>query len=481
MALLFLVHVAAAAVLVAGARLPRRARSRLAVIVPGAGAAAGVWLAFASDGAWRTTSLEPDVSRIVGAGIACAWVLAAVLGPPGERWRAGALVGVAATGLALFAANEWVVPALLFWLGSSVALVALMVRPRGQGLAALWVGLADAAFVGAIIAYSLEHETWVFSESLTGWPRWLAFAALLARAGALPRVGVWQTLRSPAAAGLPIAVAGSFVVMARVVGGPSPWAGVGLLAAAVAVLALALLGKTLVASMLGAWPVLLMLAAAAISPGTVGRAGVAACLAVALVAAWPSSAGRARIPRGLGIAFLPPFIGFGVVLSAAVAAFDRAADAPTSLDSAPWTGAAAILPLALAGGVALGLTAALQSRAAARETAPALATWGLSVAALAVGFLDPGAVGGPGRVRVLYAVAAAVGVAAVYISIARHHEDHIGPIEEGADAPLFDAGLMTVPRRIETILVGAAATAMVGAAAGVGWFTFEGLRNGFLS
>ncbi|HEY7874184.1 MAG TPA: hypothetical protein VIG64_03570 [Actinomycetota bacterium] len=480
MAYLFLVHAAAALALVAISGLPRRVRSRGAVAIALLGTAAAVVLVFV-EGDWRTTAIDDDVARVVGAGIACAWVLAAALGPAGERWRTGALVGVASAGLALFAANEWVVPALLFWLVSSVALVLLVSRPRGQGVAALWIGVADAAFVVAVVAFALERETWALDGALTGWPRWLVLASLLARAGAVPRFGVWQSLRSPAAAAMPVAVAGSFVVMARLFGGPSPWVGVALLAAGVAVLALSLLGRALVASTVGAWPVLLMLAAAAISPATVGRAGVAGCLAVALVAAWPSSAGRARIPRGLGIAFLPPFVGFGVVLSAAIAAFDRAADAPTTLGSAPWTGAAAILPLALAGGVVLGLNAALQSRAAPREPAPALVTWALAVAALAAGFLDPGAVGGLGRVRVLYAIAAVVGAAAVYVSLARHHEDEIVAVDEGADATAFDPGLMTLPRRLESAAAWATVVVVAGMATGVGWLTYEGLRNGFLS
>jgi hypothetical protein len=224
-----------------------------------------------------------------------------------------------------------------------------------------------------------------------------------------------------------------------------------------------------------------MLAAVSISPATAGRAGLAACLAVAIVAAWPSSAGRARMPRGLGMAFLPPFVGFGVVLSAAIAAFDRAADAPTSLDSAPWTAAAAILPVALAGGVVLGLHATLQSRAASRELAPAIATWILAGAALVAGFVEPGASDQPGRVRLLYAIAAAIGVAAVYVSLRRRHEEEIGPIEEGPGAPLFDPGLVTFSRRADTALTWAAATLVVAAAAGVGWLTFEGLKTGFLS
>ena len=181
------------------------------------------------------------------------------------------------------------------------------------------------------------------------------------------------------------------------------------------------------------------------------------------------------------IAFLPPFIGFGVVLSAAVAAFDRAAGAPTSLESAPWTGSAAILPLALAGGVVLGLNAALQSRAAAREPGPAFATWALSAAALVAGFVEPGASTSPGRVRLLYAVAAAVGVAAIYISLARHHEEEIGPIEEGPDATLFDAGLVTLSRPLEAALTWATLAVVTASALGVGWLTYEGLKTGFLS
>src|SRR5918999_5800336 len=98
---LYLSHAVAAALLVVGARLPRRARSRWAVIVALVGAVAGAGLAIASDGQWRTTTMAPEIGRLIGAGIACAWLLTAVLGPAGERWRTGAYVGVASTGLCL--------------------------------------------------------------------------------------------------------------------------------------------------------------------------------------------------------------------------------------------------------------------------------------------------------------------------------------------------------------------------------------------
>jgi len=186
------------------------------------------------------------------------------------------------------------------------------------------------------------------------------------------------------------------------------------------------------------------------------------------------------MPRGLGLAFLPPFVGFGVVLSAALEAFDRAAGAPTSLDSVPWTGAAAILPVALAGGVVLGLNATLQSRAAAREIAPAIATWVLAGAALVTGFLEPGPGAQQGRVRLLYGLAAALGAVAVYVSLARRHEEEVGPIE-GPGAPFFDPGLVTFSNRLEGVLTWAAAGLVVVAALGVGWLTFEGLKTGFLS
>src|SRR5918992_1662550 len=116
MSMLYLAPAACSVLLVAGARLPRRARSRWGVAVALAGAAAATGLAVAGERDWRTTSLDADVALVVGAGSACAWVLAAVLGPAGERWRTGALVGIASAGFGLFAGNQWVAPGLLFWI-----------------------------------------------------------------------------------------------------------------------------------------------------------------------------------------------------------------------------------------------------------------------------------------------------------------------------------------------------------------------------
>jgi hypothetical protein len=481
MAALYLAHAVAALVLVVAAALPRRARGEVTVVVCLLGAAAGLALVFAPDIAWRTTVLDEASALIVGGSIACAWVLAAVLGPAWERWRTGALVGVASTGLALFAANQWVVPALLFWLIAGLATIALSLRPGGQGVAAAWIGVADAAVVAGLVGYAVIESSWSLPAAVTGWPRWVIFAGALARAGAIPRIGIWQTLRSAAAACLPLAAAGAFVVIHRFVGGPLPWAGVGLLAAGVAVLAWNLRSGALAASIVGPWPILLMLAAAVISPAAGGRAGLSACLVITLVALWPSSAGRARVPRGIALAFLPPFVGFGVVLSAAVVAFDRAAAAPTSLRSAPWTGAAAILPLAVAGGTLLALNAALQSRAAPRESAPGLATWFAAAAALVAGFLEPGGFIAPGRVRLLYGVAAAIGLAAFYISVASRHADEIGPIEEGPDATSFDPGLLAFSVRVERTLIWVATGAALAMTTTVVWLTWDGLKNGFLS
>lgn len=481
MPFLYLGHVVAALVLVGVGRLPRRLRGDATVAVCAVGIAAGVGLVIADGHAWRTTLLDESSALIVGSASACAWLLAAVLGPAWERWRAGALVGVASTGVALFAANQWIVPALLFWLAAGVAVAVLTLRPGGQGVAFLWMGAADAAVVAGLVMHAVDTGSWRAPGLLSGVARWLVFGGGLARAGVLPRIGIWQTLRSSAAAMLPLAAGGSFVAMHRFVGGPLPWAGVALLAAGVVVLAWSLRAAALSASTLGAWPVLLMLAASVISPAAVGRAGLSCCLAVTLVALWPSSAGRARVPRGFALAFLPPFVGFGVVVSAAVVAFDRAAGAPTSLHSAPWTGAAAILPLAVAGGALLGLNAALQSRAAPRERPAGLATWLVAAGSLVAGFVSPGGFLAPGRVRILYGIAALIGFGAFYASVAAHHEDEIGPIEESRDATQFDPGLMTISRRLEKGLVWTAAAFALGAAVAVMWLTFDGLRNGFLS
>ena len=470
-------HAAIGAVLLvlsgAGAATRRRAIE--------AGAAAGAGLAVALIGAgvaggraWRSVAFEAEGAVPAGFAIACAWVLVGAVGAREGRTADAALAGVAASGLALAATGRFVVPALLFWLCSSAALAAL----GGVGGARrLWPALAlsDAAVCAAVIAGVSRTDEWTFASAGGDLFFWLLAAGAAVR-GAVFLSGPGTAAGTRAVAAAPL-LAGGAVSLAVRAARPEPWAALGVLALAGVALAVALRRDSLSPRHVAAWPAGLALAVCFVTPGHAPLAGAVAALAVTAAGLMPFTGDRAGFERGLLVAAVPLTAGFGIVLAGATASFERATGAATSLESAPWTGVAALLPAALAGGVVLGGRAA---RAAARELVPeaVLATWALLAAAVLVG-LAPGLVGGSeaslgttGGDAVLRGVALVGGVGAAVAT--RRWGVVLQPELPRTISPALVAEPLVPPLVWLSAGVGAAA------AVAAGWLTVAGLRVGFL-
>jgi hypothetical protein len=457
----------------------------------------GLFLMFSaqSEETWRTAGFTGAVA-CVGAAIVCSWLIAGVSDAGRGRWQTCVLIGVAASGAALAAGNQWVVPALLFWVSSSVALAALCSESRGR--VAVWLALfaSDACLVAGLIGNALDTESWAVPQSLTGWPLAVVLASAVIRAGALPRTGIWGALESDGASALPLISAGAFTAVTWALGDPVPWLGVGLVVVAILTAIWGLLRSELSAPLVGAVPVALALGVAVAEPGAAVAAGVAAVIAVALVALWPVLAGRGETPRALHIAFVPPTIGFLAVVAAAVATFDRAVEADRIADIVVNTLFSALLPVALAVSVALGTRIArsgleFEEGAAESPIDPRVisaAAWALLAASVAMTIVPPEVLGMEGRpldsarVRVLLGIATAIGAGAAYLTARK--TTAIAPAEGAEDRiPLeisFRPLAPATEQRSGKVLGYVAALLALATLASVGWFTVYGMRLGFL-
>jgi hypothetical protein len=453
-----------------------KTRARVIAAVSALGIAGGISLAwFVRAGGWRTTALEPAPAlATAGLAVAGAWVLVVILDRERGRWDVAALVGVASTGLLLFAANQWMVPGLLFWLCSSSALVALAAGAGGRAWVWVAVLLSDGAIVGGLAMGHSLTERWTMPEPAASAAAlyWLAGAAIV-RAGLIPRVGVWHTLESNAAPALPLLVGGSFVLLARPAGGSDPWVALGVLVLGAVVGATVVGGKRGGVSAAGAWFVGLMLGAAIIAPRAADTAGIAAVLVVVVVALWPHSHVRGRSVRGLLLAAVPTTVGFGAVATGAAVAFERAA--PIGADgSASWALVAAVLPVIVGIGVALGVRVATQGGPDTLEPAATIGTWCVGAASLGIGIgVSADVPGLSGGATALLAVAVLAG-ATIALVVARRADPRVSP---GAE---FGLGLVGLGPRFELALTGVAALVAALVVAGAATLTIQGLRVGFL-
>ncbi|MGH2748878.1 MAG: hypothetical protein ACRDKB_13300 [Actinomycetota bacterium] len=457
--------------------LEPRLRSRVIVTLAAVGIVGGASLAwFARSGGWRTTALQ-DAPALAPAGLAVAgaWALIVVLDRGRGRWDAAALVGVASTGLVLFAANRWAVPGLLFWLCSSAAMVAMAAHIRGR--AWIWTAalLSDGAIVAALATSFSLTETWTMPAPVAGAASLhLLAGAAIVRAGIVPRVGVWHTLESDAAPALPLLVGGSFVIVAGPAGRADPWIAFGVLALSAVVGATAARGERGQVSAAGAWFVALMLGAALAAPGAADSAGIAAVLAAVLIALWPHSHGRGRAVRGLVLAALPMTAGFAAVAAGAAAAFERAVLlAPNG--SAPWALVAGTLPVVVGIGVVLGTRVATQHGPDTLEPFATIATWCVGAVSVAVGVTVFAEVLGssPGATTLLV-VAVLAGVASALVVARRASPPRVAI---GTD---FGLGLVGLGPRGDVALSGIAALLAALVVAGAAVLTVQGLRVGFL-
>lgn len=483
MAFLYLGHAIIGIALLAARPLNRRLRAAAVVVGSALGIGTGValFLVRGSEEVWRTTEIDPRTGALLGLAVACSWLLLGALDGGRGRWDSGCLVGIACTGLLLFATNRWVVPGLLFWIVSSLAILVLIRGERGAASARVAVAASDAAVVGALAAYCLDHATWRMPAGTEGWPYWVILAAAVVRAGALPKTGVWGALALPGAvAGLPLLVAGSFSLLL----GPGSGARVGaadvLLVVALTSCFWAFTSKQLPLTVVVAWPVALALGVALIAPQAVTRAGAAAILALSAAALWPHCLGQAEAERGLLLAFVPATAGFGVIVAGALEAFRRATETISVVDAAPWAAAAALLPTALAGGIALGARMGRRREPVERAVLPLGATWLVFGVALAVGFLPPEPVGltaadATDRTVVLHVVALVAGIGAAVLIAGRREADVSRRKEGSLTIDVFAAGPSGAGA-----LTAISAVVAVAAATGVLWLTYEGLKVGFL-
>jgi hypothetical protein len=495
-ATIYLAPAALAAVLLLAVRLGDELRKRAVLVVSALGVAFGLVFMFAaqSDEIWRTAAFTGAVV-CVGAAIACSWLIAGVADGGRGRWQTGVLVGVASTAAVLAAGNDWVVPALLFWTCSSLALAGLASSSPGRVAVWLAIFVSDAALVAGVIGNALETESWRVPDAITGWPLVAVLASAVVRAGALPRTGIWGVLGSGGAPGLPLLSVGAFVAVTWALGDPVPWLGVALVLVAILTAVWGLVKRELSAATVGAVPVALALGAAVAQPSASVAAGVAGAIAVTFVALWPLSVSQGAAPRALHLAFVPPTIGFLVVTAAAVAAFDRASETERIADAVVDTLFSGLLPVALAVTVALGARIAGTEF---RSPAPAAegiddrlvsgAAWILLAASVALAIVPPDVLELAGQplgstgARVLLLVATGIGLAAAWVSRSKEPAAEVEEDGEALDSPeiSFATLVPATEKRSGRVLAYVAVFLALAMIVSVGWFTVYGMRLGFL-
>lgn len=480
-AVLYLTHALIAALALFARRLEAQSRSKFLQFLAGVGIAAGALLFFApsSGDVWRTTSMEVERAQLIGIAVACAWLIFLTV----ERvrvagdWDGCVLVGVGACGLALFGANDWVVPALLFWFVTAGAVVALVSRLPRTGAALASVCVASVLVLVALGSEQLATERWDL-HIVSGWRSWALVGAAVILSGAIPVVGVWSAFQgTTAAAALPLAIGGSFLLVAGPSAYEQPYAAVFLIVAAVGAAVTSVMKGTLDVRLIGTWIVALMVGLAFVAPAgeVAARAGFAGIIAVTALVLWPLSLGRAQIERGLLIAFVSITAGFNAISLGAGGAFLEATSTDDVLAAAPWATIAALLPVALATGVVLGARVGRRAEPEGYTVEGVLATWALFLAAVAWGLFPVGSGSGAGGAS-LYVAAFVVGVGAARAAATR------GPITASVPdvTEELDLQVVVLPRGLEAVL--ARGGLLLGAAAVIAILalTFQGLRLGFL-
>ena len=478
---LYLSHGVLAVLALIARGLEPESRSKFLQTLAAVGIVAGVILFFApsSGDVWRTTSMDVQRAQLTGVAVACAWLIFLIV----ERvrvagdWDGCVLVGVGACGLALFGANEWVVPALLFWVVTASAIAVLVTRVPQTGAALASICVASILVLVALGAEHLDSERWDL-HVMTGWRSWALVAAAVILSGAIPVVGVWSAFQgNTTSAALPLAIGGAFLLEAGPTATDQPYAAVVLILAAVGSAVASVMKGALEVRLIGTWIVALMLGLASVAPAgeITARAGFAGIIAVTAIVLWPLSLGRAQIERGLLIAFISITAGFNAISLAADEAFLEATATDDVLAAAPWAMIAALLPVALAAGVVLGARMGRRAEPEGYTVEGVLATWALFLAAVAWGLFPAGSRGGAGG-ALLY-----VGAFVVGVGVAR------AAATSGAVAPAIpdvteelDLQVVVLPGGVEAALARGGLALGACTVVAVLALTFQGLRLGFL-
>jgi hypothetical protein len=455
----------AALCLVAGA-FPRPIRARLTTTVALLGAAlGGLQVALWESGeGWRTVSLDPAGAPIAGAAAMAAWAIVATSSPAEDRWWSGAFVGVSAMGLGMFASNDWLVPALLFWSASSIALIALLVRAEGGIAPVAAIVVSDALLIAAAAQGVLGDGNWTLPVgSGDGW-FWLLAAAAIMRAGTIPLLAPGS-----ARASLPLLAGGGLSIAAGIGEGSEPWLAAALVATAVLWAVLASTRRAPSIALPCATLAAVGLATIYAGAGAGGAAGIAVALGTGGLVLARASAGTALL-----VALVPLTPGFSALAAAAEVSFRGATEAPGTVASAPWTALAALLPVALAGAVAMG-GRVVRSRSVDEDRSSRIAVAVLVAGAIVAGIAGIGARGDAGGDPLVLASALGAGCLAGAVSALRGgHLPVIGPEPFVVPTPHILGG------RSARFAVVVLALVVLAELSTVALVTIEGLRTGFL-
>jgi hypothetical protein len=443
----------------------------------GVAAAVGLFLLRHSETEWRTTLVRPGpvVAAAVAAG--CAWLLVAVLDPGEGRWQRAALTGVAASAVALFAANQWIVPALLFWVAHSAAVWMLFEDHPQSATARMLLAMSDVALVASLTTHAIAEESWTIPLEADGIVLGLAAAAAIIRVGLLPLVAT-DTAEGRSGPELPLVVGGAFVLVTGLAEAEQPWVGLALVVVAFALGLWSVLSRRLDLGAIAGWGPLVMLAVLFVVPGAPWQAAAGGLLTLTAAVLWPHSLGRAQIERGLLLALVPPAAAFSAVVVSAVATFDQATAGGSLVEAIPWAAVTALLPAVLALGIALGTRIARQREPEAYEPSAVIATWAVFLAALASGMwprLPASTASATSRAFVLNVIAIGLGIVAARLFVGVGAKEDV--VEEG---PHWSERSLRLPpelaRGTEWFALGAAGVSI----AATLWLTFSGLRVGFL-
>jgi hypothetical protein len=454
-----------------------RARFVFFASFAGVGAAAALFLLRHSGAEWRTTLIRPGPAVAAAVAAACAWLLVGVLNPGEGQWQRATLTGVAATGLALFAANEWIVPALLFWAAHSAALWFLFEDHPQSATARMLQAISDVAFVAALTTHAISEETWTVPGEADGIVFGLAAVAAVIRVGLLPLVTT-DTAEGRSGPELPLVAGGAFVLVTGLAEAEQPWLGLALVVVAFAMGLWCVLRGRLDLGVISAWGPVVMLAVLFVVPGAPWQAAAGGLFTLTAALLWPHALGRAQIERGLLLALVPPAAAFSAIVVAAVATFDQSTAGKTLIDAIPWAAVTALLPGVLALGIALGTRVARQREPETYEPGAVIATWCVFVAALASGMWPrlPASIASVAtRGFVLNAIALMAGIVAARLLAGAEGKEDV--VEDG---PRWSERSLRLPselaRGTEWFALGAAGVSV----AAMLWLTFTGLQVGFL-